>query len=698
MTAYHGPASRNVIGSSAQIAGLVVQAEQVHGGIHHHPLARELPPTPRQLPRLARHFLDREEETAALDKARRGGASLAVISGLAGVGKTALATRWLGAVAAPGQAQLHADLSGPAGPVAPEVVLEQWLRALGLDRTPSSLPELSGLWRSATTDHAVTILVDNAVSAEQVRPLLPAAPASMTVVTSRRSLQELWCDGAASCALGPLPQSAAMELLISFAGEERIAAEREAAVRLIRACAGLPLALVLVGARLGLHTARSLAAAAAALVHPHREDPARMAVTAGMTESYNSLSSTAQSVYRMLGWLPVTAVDAEMIAAACPLQWAEADRALDALADAHLLEPRDAPEHQQTRYHVGAAVREHAGALATQHDGAPRRDDVVRRLCTWMLALATQAQQRLTPAQSTLRRALAPPADAPGAFADDGEAMAWLQAQEHDLRSVLQAAEAAGLDEEGWQLVDAFWPLFLRRHPYALWIAAHEIGLAAARRVGNRAAVRQMLLSGAIGLASAGRLADAVEWYTEALHAAQADRDVRDEGQALLGLGTCHHEAGRPEDAEPHLIRAVALWTRCEYPRGVALAQTVRGDVALARGEAHRALDQLAQAYTALQDLGDTYDAHRALALHGHARVQLGELDAGIDDLEAATRVFAAASGTQWHSRTLAMLGQAHRQRGDAESAQACYRQAADLVELIRPADAQRFRQTADEL
>ncbi|MFF8786800.1 hypothetical protein [Streptomyces sp. NPDC015125] len=628
----------------------------------------------------------------ALDADYADGGTVTVISGIAGVGKSSVANQWLRQHAWP-DGELYADLNSSPGPPGAETVLRQWLRALGLEPLPADQVELEGLWRSVTCDRRLAVLLDNATTAEQVQLLLPAGPGCVTLVTSRTALWTLAAAGARHYSLGPLSTAAALELLGRFVGAERIAAEPQAAAQLVDACAHLPLPLVLAGARLKARPSRSLAAAADALAHPHHKEAALMAITSGLTQSYAGLEATAQGVYRSMGLLPVNCVDAHMLSAVCRLRRGEADRVLEDLADEQLLEPRD-PTHQQVaRYHMGAVVREHAHTLATQHDGPTEQEGTVRRLCSWMLAVATQAQRRLTPAQGALRHALPLPTHAPAVFDDDPGAMAWLEAHEHDLLGVLRAAVAIGSDEVAWQLVDAFWPLFLRRHPYTLWAQAHEIGVAAARRVGNAAAVRQMLLSGAIGLSSAGHLTDAIDWYTQALNDAQAEGDARDEGQALLGLGTVHHDAGQPGPAEQHLTRAVTLWTGCGYRRGVALATILLGELSLVAGQLRRARTQFAEAHTTLMDVDDAYDAARALALHGHAWVQLGRADVGVVELEKALEVFVAASSTRWRARALEMLGAAHRDRGSREAAHACYREAADLYAVIRPDDAERLRQ-----
>ncbi|TLQ39341.1 tetratricopeptide repeat protein [Streptomyces marianii] len=686
----------NEISGDARLSGLVVQARDIHGDLHHHAAPQPLP-TPHQLPPVAPHFVDRAAEINALDAARRDGSSLVVITGLVGVGKTALATRWLSSATDAARPELYAELSGRAGPARPEDVLRPWLRAFGIDRPPAGLQELSALWRSVTAARPVTILLDNVVEADQVPPLLPAGSSSTTVVTSRGSLWELAVDGAAHLPLRPLAPSSSITLLARFIGEERIAAEPEAAARLATRCAHLPLPLALAGARLKSRPEHALAAAAAALAHPRSEDPVRMAISAGLTETYNSLGQMAQYVYRSIALLPVAAVDPDMVSAVCRLERADAERLLGVLADEQLLTPDTSVAGLAPRYRLASAVHEHALTLAERHDDPAERRRQVGRLYTWVLAIATQAQRMLTPAQATLRSQLPAQADAPPVFHDEAGAMAWLEAQESNLLGVLEAAVTNDADDVAWMLVDAFWPLFLRRHPYPLWIQTHEDGLAAARRTGNAAAVRQMLLSGAIGLSSAGRLEEALTWYGEARQAAQAEGDVRDEGQALLGIGACHHESGRPEQAEPYLTQAVALWKSCGYRRGVALATILLGEISLSRGAQSEALDQFTAAHSVLAGIDDSYDAARALALRGHARVLLGDLDVGVTDLEKALTVFAAASSTRWQARALEMLGRAHRARGRDSAARDCFRQAADLVEVIRPDEAERLRRLEEE-
>ncbi|MEU2354421.1 MFS transporter [Streptomyces misionensis] len=460
---------------------------------------------------------------------------------------------------------------------------------------------------------------------------------------------------------------------------------------------GGTLVVGLVGARLASRPQHSAAALAdslvrrAALAHTHREDPIQMVIASALNETYNGLAEETKRLYRYLGTLPGRDISPDMAAAITGLPWPQAAAGLESLADEFLLEP-SAAHHDGVHYRLVSAARGHARELALRHDPEDERLLVQRRLCEWFLSIAGQAQQRLAPAQATLQRSMGCADQAyPAPFSDDAGAMAWLDTYESALLDILRVAEEAEWHELIWRTVDAWWPHFLRRHPYELWVTAHEIGLAAARRAGRDAAVRQMLASGAIGLTAAGRLDEAITWYTRALEAARAAGDIRDEGQALHGLGSCHRQAGRPDHARGLLMHAIARWEQCGYQRGIALSTIVLGEIALPDDAAH-ALDLFTRAHALLLELDDSFEAARALALKGHARVVTGEAADGIEAMEGALRMLTETGSIRWQARTLELLGHAYQDQGEPRTAGDCYRQAAALYADIAPAEAERVR------
>jgi hypothetical protein len=212
---------------------------------------------PAQLPGVVSGFVGRVAELAVLDAALAAAdrPRLLVVSGTAGVGKTALATHWAHRVRDRfPDGQLHLDLRGfaPGGAVPTAEAVRAALDALQVpaDRVPTSAAAQAGLLRSLLADRQVLLVLDNARDAEQVRPLLPGTPGCLVLVTSRNPLPGLAAiEGARPVPLDLLDGPAALRLLAGRIGADRVAAEPAAADRLVARCAGLPLALAVVAGR-----------------------------------------------------------------------------------------------------------------------------------------------------------------------------------------------------------------------------------------------------------------------------------------------------------------------------------------------------------------------------------------------------------------------------------------------------------------
>ncbi|WP_329378452.1 tetratricopeptide repeat protein [Streptomyces sp. NBC_01716] len=696
-TAAQGPHG-NAISGDARLYGPTVQAREVHGGIHLHaaPAAPGRPAPPRQLLPVPAHFTNREGDVGSLNNLRDSGLPLIVVSGPAGVGKTALVSKWLRSLSTEfPDGQLYADLRGHSagGPVGPAEVLGQFLRALGAGPTSTDAVELASLWRSFTADLRIVVMLDNAFTAAQIRPLLLGGPDGLVVVTSRRRLTGLRMEGAGFHQLDALGPAAGVELLTRGIGADRVAGELPAVRRLVALCAGLPLAVCLASARLATRPRQSVGALADALARnagggrlAALEVEGETSVHKALDASYAVLSEETARLYRTLGLLPVRTFDAMIAAASCDetLDWAE--RRLDELIEANLVEDVG-PE--SCRFHDLVRIHAHDRAREDDTDGA--REEALRRFCDWCLHTATAAQERLTPVQFTLPRIYDHRPGLPLPFADDVAALGWLDSHRSQLLGAVRLAANSGWHDTSWMLVDAMWPLFLRLRHYSDWIAAHEIGLEAARQAGNRAAERQMLNSGAIGLGAARRTEEAAAWYRDSLQAAREAGDVRDEGQALLGLGACHREAGRPDDAVTYLNRAIEVWEGCGYPRGAALARTTLGEIALAAGAPDEAVDCFGRAHAAMVAVNDPHDAARALAFLGRAGVRAGAYGEGVARMNEALAVFTGSGAVFWQARTLEMLGESAAEHGDARAAEDFLARALTLFEATSPADARRL-------
>lgn len=302
----------------------------MHGDINlQSPIPDTGPVIPRQLLPPPARFAGRLPELALLHELITETDGLAptvvVLRGPGGVGKIALALRWLGDVAESFRdGNLYADLALSTGqPVAPEDVLGHFLRALGVapQRIPSGVAERTALYRSVTARLDFVVLLDNAVSAAQAQVLLPASTNSLAVVTSRRPLLGLLAGGAHAVQVDPLDEADALELLSHTIGSQRVQAERGSAERLAGLCGGLPIALCVAAARIASRPRRSLAR----MIDELSDERARLdmlsaegdlSVRATFDVAYGDLSPPLQRVYRTLGLHPGKVFGVEGAAAA----------------------------------------------------------------------------------------------------------------------------------------------------------------------------------------------------------------------------------------------------------------------------------------------------------------------------------------------------------------------------------------------
>jgi len=704
-------ATANVISGDSVLHGPSVQARDIHGGIHFHapnPAPPPHLPVPRQLPPVTARFIGREADRLALDTLRAQRPTHApqvlVISGLAGVGKTSFATHWLyeHADSFP-DGQLYADLGGQTpdgehGPVSPAVVLEAFLVALGASSVPPGVSQRSALWRSTTAGLRLAVLLDSAFTAAQVRPLLLGTPTGLTVVTSRSNLTGLRVDGASVHRLAGLPAESAIELL-AVGGGTRVAQEPAATREVIRLCGRLPLAVALASAQLALRPHRSVSALADSLSRaPGAVDTLRVdgeaVMRTALDMSYDVLPDESRVLYRRMGLLPADRHDLSLLTALAGDGEGSgdtgqaADIAVHGLVEANLLE-----ETGPGTYRFHDLVQPHARRLGEELEEPGRREHTLRCFVDWCLSTAASAESILTPSHRLPGHDLpsgmvpATPLDGPE------EALAWLDAHRNSLMSAVRYSARIGWHSSCWRLTDLIWPVFLRLRPSEMWIEAHRLGLEAARRSGSTQGEGRMLTSGAIGLRNAGLYLEAADWYRQALELATADNDVRQQAQAVSGLGHVSLLAHRLDEAREHFEHALRLRESIGYRRGAALSRRRLGETALAGGDLATAAEQLHRAGTELDSLGETYEATRVLALLGHVLDRRGDHDEGVRRLRESLAHFRAGSARSehWEARCLEWLGQAAESRGDHAESIRHYEAARNLLRRLSPEDAQRL-------
>ncbi len=451
---------------------------------------------PRSLPRDIPDFIGRHGDLAWLDDARTG-TTLAVInaiSGIGGIGKTALAVHWAHRVSADyPDGQLYLDLRGYqlGQPMSPLDALRNLLQALGFapDRLPQTLDQADPMFRSALAGRKMLILLDNARHVDQVRPLLPSNPECLVVVTSRDSLSGLIArDGARRLTLGTLLPQDALDLLTAIVGADRVDAEPEALGELAALCGYLPLALRIAAVSLVDNATRSIRAYVDQLREGDRiselvvDDDPTSAIRSVFGYSYRALTPGDQSMFRMIGRVPGTDFTTDAVVAMSGATVEDARTSLARLRDASLL-----LEVSGDRLAMHDLLREYAVGLSLGEDAADARRIASRRLLAWYLGRTEAAAKVLYPTALALDAA-----GTPHTFVDAGEATGWLEAEQDNLRAAVEDALCSGQHDLAYRIFGSLRTYLLRRRAVVEILTLADLALERAE-VDADSRVRAML-------------------------------------------------------------------------------------------------------------------------------------------------------------------------------------------------------------
>jgi DNA-binding SARP family transcriptional activator/tetratricopeptide (TPR) repeat protein len=602
------------------------------------------PAVPRQLPAAARHFTGRDGElgilTQLVDATGEPGGTVVIsaVDGMAGIGKTALAVQAAHRLADQfPDGQLFLDLHGYTQghpPRSAAEALDFLLLSLGVppERIPADGERAAALYRQRLAGTRTLIVLDNAASEAQVRPLVPGGGSCLVLVTSRRRLKAL--DDAHLVSLDLLSPQDAVALLRAVAGPGRVAPGDPLWGEVAGLCGYLPLALRIAGAQLRHRPAWGLGQLAGQLRDQRRRVSAlsdgERDLPAVFDLSYAGLEEQHRHLWRRLGLVPGPDLDAYAAAALAEVDPARAAGLLEALVD-HSLLGASAPG----RYRLHDLLRAHARTLAAA-DPAPEREAALGRLMDYYQHTAGRADALI----STLPRP-APAGPAPAcapAIPDADTGRAWLRAERPNLLAALR---------------------------YAASHAQHE---------------RSILLTS--GLASLlrddGPWSEALTLNTDAIAAAQAVADRAGQATALTQRGIIRNLTSDPPGAIDDLAQAAQLCRQLGDPLGQANALTrlaaVRGFV----DECPAAIDDLEQALTLYQQLGDSLGQANALARLGNIRRYTGDYPGAIPDLEQALRLYQQLGDRNGQATMLTSLGNAQRLTGDFAGA------ARNLEEALR--------------
>jgi DNA-binding SARP family transcriptional activator/tetratricopeptide (TPR) repeat protein len=517
-------------------------------------------PVPRQLPADIRSFTGREAELIrllTLAAGRPQALLVHAIDGMAGIGKTALAVHAAHRLADRFvDGQLFVDLHGftdGVSPIAPADALDCMLRGLGLsgEQIPHALEARAALYRTRLATKRVLIVLDNAATEEQVRPLLPGAPTCLVLITSR---VRLTISDAEPLTLSALSPAEALDLFVHTAGEARLrSAESDLLTRIVELCGRLPLAIRIAAARLRARQNWSVEHLADRL-HDQRHrltelSAGGLSVSAAIDLSYHHLSPLARRVYRLLGLHPGSDLDTLAAAALADLPVQDAGDLLDHLIDAHLL-----TEPVPGRYRFHDLIRAHAAAMAAQVDGAEDRQAALTRLSDHYVNTACVAMDVAYPFDSARRPGIRGPLRPGPAFTDHAGAIAWLDTE---LSNVLAVA-AAGPDDARHLSATLHHHLRVQaqcRHAVALHDRARQAAQAAGHAGDELMALCRL---GEIDVQQF-RYAQAADHFERAMAMAAATGNRLGELRALVGLGHLSHPQDRYASAAEYFGRALEL-------------------------------------------------------------------------------------------------------------------------------------------
>lgn len=658
-----------------------------------------MPPVPQQLPPDVAQFTGRRAELSKLDNtdAHTTAVVISAIAGAPGMGKTSLAVHWAHQARAQfPDGELHVNLRGfdPGPPVPPEQALNGFLHALGLEseQIPRTLEAMSGIYRSLLADRRMLVILDNAATAEQVRPLLPGAPTCRVIVTSRNRLSGLVArDGAQRVTLDILSPTEATSLLRSVIGSSRVDQEPAATAALAQQCAYLPLVLRIAGERVLCRPHAPISDLVTELSSERdrldtlaSDDDEATAVRATFSWSYRALNPDAARMFRLLGLNPGPHICTPAAAALAGTTEKEARRLLDTLVSVHLLS-----EIERDRFQLHDLLRTYASECSA-HDREYL--DATTRLLEWYLHSAHNGLYSLYPQHPVVPLAPLTTRIRPTTIEDRQAAIRWFDAEYSNLMAVVRKVAEHGNDTVAWQLPNIIDCYQCKRDYVDDRIEVHQAGLAVARRIGDKLAIRWALghLGGAYE--DAGRSDESAPLEIEALAVARENGDRWGAANSLLGVGRLHMRQGRLDQAEIAYNEALLIYRELEHLRNEAIAL-----VDLAKLFHRRNLDDKAFAYIEMarnlqEVIGTAHTEGWILDVLAQIYVDLERFDDAAIQLRRVLQISREFGTPRRIAEALDSLGRVSHLNDDPAGARKYWLEAIEIFESLNSPSADKVR------
>jgi len=680
-----GDSTRNVVHGDT---GPVVQARDIH--LHRAPT----PPTPHQLPPDVSHFTGRAVELDILDALLAGVTRPVVISAIAGaggVGKTSLAVHWAHRVRDRfPDGQLYVNLRGfsPEPQLQPSQVLTGFLSALGVPgaAVPRDIDAMTGLYRSLLADRRVLVLLDNAATAEQVRPLLPGSPTCLVLATSRNRLAGLAArEGARRITLGELPPPDALALARDVIGPARADAEPDATNDLVQRCAGLPLALRIAAEQVADRPHRNIADLASDLANRRldaltTEDDPNATVRSVFTWSYRALPAVPARMFRLLGLHPGPTISTHAAGVLAGITSGEARPLLDRLTNGHLLVEIG---HDRFRFHD--LVREFAAETARTCDSEETRGDSVRRLLSWYLHTADVARLIVYPHHGLPRVDHQQSDVEPLQFDSRSDALEWHKQEQLNLSSVLLYASQHGHHRTAALLPSCLATYYVRLGDWAADVDACTIGVESARQLGDEQVELVSLSALADALLRDRRLHESMHFSEQMMQIATRIGHRRQVAGAHHTHGLALQQLGLDDEAVGRFRDALQLYRELDVHRGEAIMLGALGEIYRRQRRYDDASSHLKQSLEIFRTTGNTWNEALYLRRMAQLQIDLGDHHTAIEHLERSVVLYAELEDLYETSRTLMMLSETLSRQGDHDRATWAMREAVTIYRNVTP-------------
>jgi DNA-binding SARP family transcriptional activator/tetratricopeptide (TPR) repeat protein len=636
-----------------------------------------LPPDPGD-------FTGRDYELGLLTGSFHDIPSVTVIEGMPGVGKTATAVRAARMLArryADGQLYLNLHAHDPGHePLVAAEALYRLLEMISVSPAgiPRNLADRSRLWRIELGRRQMIIILDDAASAAQIRPILAATAQSLILITARHRLAGL--DHAGMLALDVLPAGEAVALFSKVCGAGA-APDRDEAAEAVRLCGYLPLAIKLTAGRLRQDAPprlRDLLGELTSTPAAMQAGTTRGQLASAFGLSYRGLSAGQQLVFRRLGAQPCATVTLHAAAALAGLDVTSTEAAIEVLLDRYLLAGTSAG-----RFRQHDLLRGYAAALAAQQDPAPELRQGVGRLLDYYLHNADLSDRLLYPHRWRLPVLIRNPALAAPAVDTPEGARRWL---ESEWRSILQAARYAREHEWQSRSADLIHVLAGFLEAMAYWdeaIAAHTLALQTCRELADPSRVARSLLDLSLVQQRIGLHQQTGTLAEEAARIYLALGDERGMAEALDRLGMVHYYSPDYPSALAYFREAHDRYVHTGDDHGVAVTLGNIGLVCWHLGRRADGFRYSDQALAIYRQLGDRRGEAKMLNNLGYMHRDLGYHRDAVRNYQQSLSIFSEIGG-RWNLAILySNIGGIYQYKGEYEKALDEYRRALDICREI---------------